>query len=54
MIEIAPFHAIIFNANKMAFENFFCFSQAPLHYYIKLYRTQALKIARLDPNQDIS
>ena len=54
MIEIAPFHAIISNANKMAFENFFCFSQAPLHYYIKLYRTQALKIARLDPNQDIS
>ena len=59
MIEIALwkwgyFDQIIFNANKMAFENFFCFSQAPLHYYIKLYRTQALKIARLDPNQDIS
>ena len=38
MIEIAApgpgkwgyFNQIIFNANKMAFENLFCFSQAPL------------------------
>ena len=35
MIKIAPeklgyFDQIIFNANKMAFENFVCFSQAPL------------------------
>ena len=59
MIEIALgkwgyFDQIIFNAKKMAFENLFCFSQAPLHYYIKLDRTQALKIARLDPDQGIS
>ena len=46
------FNQIIFNANKTTFESFFLLF--PGSYYIKSYRTQALNIARLDPNKDIS
>ena len=46
------FNQIIFNANKTAFQSFYAFRR--LYYYIKLYRTQTLNIARLDPKQDIS
>ena len=58
MIEISRrklgyFDQIIFNTNKSTFESFFAFPR-PDCYYIKSYRTQALDIARLDSNQDIS
>ena len=38
-MEIAPgnlgyFDQIIFNTNKMAFQSFFCFSEAPLLYWV--------------------
>ena len=56
MIEIVPgkwgYFQIIFNANKMAFESLFYFSQAPTILSHVIRRPSAL--LGLDPNQVIS
>ena len=49
--KLAYFDQIFFNANNSLWKLVLIFTGS---YYVKSYRTQALNIDRLDPNQDVS